>query len=75
MTRIKSLSQGVTQIANPYESPIPTKTSTQHRVHRSMKNRVPNAKFKRDRQRDYKKRLEDIKLKELENEKRKILNS
>lgn len=39
MTRVKSLNQGIKEIAIPYESPKPRAKSTYHREHRSKKNR------------------------------------
>jgi hypothetical protein len=72
MTRVKSLSHGIKTIANPFESPH-IKTSPYHRTHRSPKNKRPDAKYKADLARDYKKRKEEIKLTELENEKRQAI--
>ena len=74
MTRIKSLSHGVTQIASPYES-IHIKTSPYHRTHRSGKNKRPNKNYLSAKKSEYKRKLEELKVNELENEKRQIINN
>lgn len=59
MTRVKSFYQGIKQVATPYESYRPLKKSSNHRIHRSKKNRNRNVN---DNRYFYKKRLEELKL-------------
>ena len=66
--RYKSLAHGIKD-ADPY-NPYHSKVSPYHREHRSKKGRA--MKYTYDATIAYKKKVEELKLKELENEKRRI---
>ena len=69
--RVKSLTQGL-GFGDPYESPHPV-IATGHREHRSKKGRT--YVIRKDRIIAYKKKLEELKIEELENEKKQIIGS
>ena len=64
MTRVKSFSQNIRQIANLYEPYKPTAKSTNHRTHRTKRTK---GGYKRRMERImYKKKLLKLKLKDLD---------
>lgn len=62
--RVKSLSHGIKEVANPYEMPKQTKKSTRHRNHRATKNN--RRILSKAKTRIYKLKLEQVRLEDLE---------